>query len=211
IEAGHFFGHDLRQEENIVYVLDLSGSMSSSSGSVVEDAGTDAAAGLAGGFVGGFAGRGAGRAVKRRVKKLKKKVEKVKMHLIASLAGLPEGSQFNVIMFADGVQKLAPGMIPANGATKIAVSAFVDKLNAGGSTNMYKAVEAALYTRATHIIVLTDGLPTSSTPEAILDLVERHNASGRVRVSTVGVGADQAYEFLNALAVANQGEFKSYN
>lgn len=211
LETGFFFGHDLRHEESIVYVLDLSGSMSGESGSVVENAGTDAAGAVAGGLVGGFAGRRAGSTVKRRIKRLKKKIEKVKLHLMASLAGLPDGSEFNVVLFANGVQKLAPGMILANGATKLAVSAFVDRLEEGGGTNMYQAVEASLFSGATHIILLTDGLPTSSTPDEILQLVQRHNGAGEIKVSTVGVGGDQAFEFLNLLAQENNGTFASYN
>jgi len=210
IKPGYFFGHDLRRTKSVVYVLDLSGSMSGSSGSIGERVGTDVAAKAAGGLTSGFLGRGAGRKVEKRVKSLKKKIEKVKLHLIASLNGLPDGAQFNLIMFSNGVRTLAPGMIKANGATKIAVSAFVDRLEEGGSTNMYAAVEAALHTPTTQIVLLTDGMPTSSTPEAILDLVSRHNGAGEVKVSTVGVGGDQAREFLATLAAENGGSYTMY-
>jgi hypothetical protein len=67
--------------------------------------------------VSGFFGRRTGRAVESNIQKLKQKVEKVKVHLIASLNGLPPGSVFNVILFSNGVQKLAPGMIEANPAS----------------------------------------------------------------------------------------------
>ena len=209
VKTGHFFGHDLRRAPSVVYVLDLSGSMSESSGTIVEQVGTDAAASAAGGLAGGLLGRGTGRAVEHKVKSLKKKIEKVKLHLMASLQGLPEGATFNLILFADGVQQLAPGMIVANGFSTTAVTAFVSRLEEGGSTNMYAAIEAALYTPAAHIIVLTDGLPTSSSPDDVLDLIARHNDGRRV-VSTVGVGGDQAREFLATMAAENNGTYQMY-
>ncbi|RMH41594.1 MAG: VWA domain-containing protein [Deltaproteobacteria bacterium] len=206
VKTGFFFGHDLRQAQSVVYVLDLSGSMSEASGSVVEQAGTTVAAKAVGGLIGGSVGR----AAESRIEKMKKKIEKVKLHLIASLQGLPPGSTFNIIMFSDGVQKLAPGMIQANAATKTLVSAFVDRLEEGGSTNMYKALEAAVYMPTKEIILLTDGEPTSSTPEEILDLLRRKN-QGRFIVSTVGVGNDHAREFLEQIAAENGGTYTAYD
>lgn len=210
VEAGYFFGHDLRSEQSVVYVLDLSGSMSANSGSVAEQAGTDLAGEAAGGVTGRFLGKGAGNAVEDRVKRLKKKIEKVKLHLIASLQGLPQGSQFNVILFSDGVQTLSPGMILTSGASKAAVGVFVDQLEEGGSTNMYAALEAALYTPARHIILLTDGLPTSTSSGAVLDLAARQNDGTRI-ISTVGVGGGQAREFLATLANENGGNYTMYD
>lgn len=185
--------------------------MSESSGSVVEQAGTDAAGEAVGGLTGAFLGRGAGNYAKKRVKKLKKKIEKVKLHTIASLNGLPNTARFNLVMFSDGVQRLSPGMIRADGFSVAAVSLFVDRLEAGGSTNLYSAVEAALYSNPTHIIVLTDGMPTSSTPEDILDLVAEYNPDGEIKVSTVGVGGDQARTFLSELAEDNGGSYTMYD
>ena len=210
VERGKFFGHDLRNTQDIVFVLDLSGSMSGQSRTIVEQAGTSIGAKAAGALTGSLLGRRSGRAVRNRVSDLNKKIEKVKLHLIASLTGLPPGARFNLVLFSGRVQTLSPAMIPANGLSVAAVSAFVERLQEGGSTNMFQAMEAAFFQDATQIVLLTDGLPTSSSPGAILDLAQRYNADRRLTISTVGVGGDQARDFLATLAQENGGSFSMY-
>src|SRR5262245_16709052 len=211
VQQGYFFGHDLRKEQSVVYVLDMSGSMREASGTIVEEAGAGIAAEAAGQVVGGLLGSGAGHAAKSGVEKLREKLEKVKLHLIASLNGLPPGSTFNIVLFSDGVLKLSPEMVPVSPATVGLVSAFVAQLEAGGSTNMFAAVEAGLYAGGHHVILLADGLPTSSTPQEILELAARCNGNHQFVISTVGVGADQAREFLHQLAAQNSGSYTSYD
>jgi hypothetical protein len=211
IQPGYFFGHDLRQAKSVVYVLDLSGSMRGGSGSIAENVGTDVAAQAGGSLVGGFLGRRTGRAVESNIQKLRQKVEKVKLHLIASLNGLPPGSVFNVLLFSSGVQKLAPGMIETTPASVGLVSAFVSQLEAHGSTSLGAAITAGLQTGGQQIIVLTDGLPTDASPQQIMHMVARANAAHTMSISTVGVGHDQDLGFLRDLAMANGGSFVSYD
>jgi hypothetical protein len=211
IQPGYFFGHDLRQAKSVVYVLDLSGSMRGGSGSIAENVGTDVAAQAGGSLVGGFLGRRTGRAVESNIQKLRQKVEKVKMHLIASLNGLPPGSMFNVLLFSNGVQKLAPGMIETSPASVGLVSAFVSQLEASGSTSLGAALNAGLHAGGQHVIVLTDGLPTDASPQQIMYMVAQQNAAHTMTISTVGVGHDQDLGFLRDLAVANGGSFVSYD
>jgi len=211
VQPGYFFGHDLRNAQSVVYVLDLSGSMREGSGSVVENVGTGVAASAGGSLVGGLLGRSTGNMVEDNVRKLQQKVEKVKLHLIASLNGLPQGSQFNVVLFSDGVQKLAPAMNPVSPATVGLVSAFVSRLEASGSTSLGAAIGAGLHTGGQQVIVLTDGLPTDASPEQILALVARENADHAMTISTVGVGHDQDLRFLQTLAQMNGGSFVAYD
>jgi Mg-chelatase subunit ChlD len=211
VQPGYFFGHDLRQAQSVVYVLDLSGSMRGGSGSVVENVGTDVAAKATGSLVGGFLGRRTGRVAEDNIKKLQQKVEKVKLHLIASLNGLPQGSQFNVVLFSSGVQKLSPVMVPVTPGTVALVSAFVARLEAGGSTSLGSAIMAGLHTGGNQVIILTDGLPTDASPQQILSIVARENYQRTLRVSTVGVGHDQDLSFLRQLAYENGGAFMSYD
>lgn len=211
VQPGYFFGHDLRYARSVVYVLDLSGSMRGGSGSVVENVGTGVAASAGGSLVGGLLGRRTGNMVESNVKKMQEKVEKVKLHLIASLNGLPPGSQFNVVLFSDGVQKLSPVMIPVTPASVGLVSAFVSRLEASGSTSLGAAIGAGLASGGRQVIVLTDGLPTDSSPEQILGFVAQQNAAHTITVSTVGVGHDQDLRFLQTLAQMNGGHFVAYD
>jgi hypothetical protein len=211
LENGYFFGHDLRSEDSVVYVLDLSGSMSGRTGSVVEQIGKDSAAEAGGSILAGVTGSGVASEAADSALSMDKKVELVKDHLIASLRGLPSGARFDVILFSDGVQHLAPTLITANAASTTIVSAFVSRLQEGGSTSLKSAIMAGLDSDAKDLLVLTDGLPTDSSPEEILTSVQQRNGNKAHRISTVGVGDDQAKDFLTRLATENSGKYTSYN
>jgi Mg-chelatase subunit ChlD len=210
LENGFFFGHDLRQEDSVVYVLDLSGSMSGRTGTIAEQVGKDAAAEAGGSLVSSVTG-GLGGEAADSVLSMDKKVELVKDHLIASLRGLPSGAQFNIVLFSDEVQTLSPTLITANAASTSLVGAFVSRLKEGGSTSLKGAIMAGLDSDAKELLVLTDGLPTDSSPEEILSTVQQRNGDKAHRVSTVGVGDDQAKDFLTRLATDNGGKYTSYN
>ena len=210
LEPGFFFGHDVRASRSVTYVLDLSGSMSGRTGTVVEQTGKDVAADVGGGLITSVAGHGVGSAAERTVLSMDKKVELVKDHLNASLRGLPDGAQFNIVLFSGGVQKLAPSLITASATSTTLVGAFVSQLESGGATSMQSAIAAGFETGADDIMVLTDGLPTDSTPEQILAMVSQENATHTHRVFTVGVGSDQARDFLSRLATDNGGKYLEY-
>jgi len=210
LEPGFFFGHDVRESRSVTYVLDLSGSMSERTGTVVEQVGKDTAADVGGDMLGGLVGNDLGSAAKHAALSMDKKVELVKDHLSASLRGLPDGAQFNIVLFSGGVQKLAPTMVTASTTTTTLVGAFVSRLQAGGATSMRSAVEAGFETEADDIMVLTDGLPTDATPQQILAMVSERNPDHRRRVFTVGVGSDQARTFLSQLARDNGGAYLEY-
>jgi hypothetical protein len=211
LENGFFFGHDLRAEDSVVYVLDLSGSMSGRTGTVVEQVGKDTAAEAGGALLSGITGSGVAGEAADSVLSMDKKVELVKDHLIASLRGLPNGAKFDVILFSNGVQHLAPTLLTANAASTSLASAFISRLQEGGSTSLKAAIMAGLDSEAADLLVLTDGLPTDSSPEDILTTVQQRNADKRHRISTVGVGDDQAKDFLTRLATENSGKYTSYS
>jgi Mg-chelatase subunit ChlD len=210
LENGFFFGHDLRAEDSVVYVLDLSGSMSGRTGSAAEQMGKDSAAEAGGSLISGITGSGVANEAADSVLSMDKKVELVKDHLIASLRGLPGGAKFDVILFSNGVQHLAPTLLTANAASTSLVSAFVSRLREGGSTSLMAAIMAGLDSEARDLLVLTDGLPTDSSPEDILTSVKQRNVGQGHRISTVGVGDDQAKDFLSRLATENGGKYTSY-
>lgn len=211
LENGFFFGHDLRQEDSIAYVLDLSGSMSGRTGSTMERVGKNAAARAGGSLISEFTNKGIASEAADSVLSMDKKVELVKDHLIASLRGLPSGAKFNVIFFSNEVQRLAPSLISANAASTSLVGAFVSRLKEGGATSLKSAIMAGLDSDAKDLLVLTDGLPTDSSPEDIIDGVQQRNPDKARRVSTVGVGGDQAKDFLTRLATENGGRYTSYS
>ena len=89
-----------------------------------------------------------------------------------------------------------------------AANAWVDKLEAAGSTDISAALEAALdfrtdkaSARTFQVVFLTDGLPTvglTETPE-ILGILDRRDSRG-IRIYTFGVGDDVDAHLLDLLA-----------
>ncbi|HEX5659808.1 MAG TPA: VWA domain-containing protein [Polyangiales bacterium] len=205
LDPGFFFGHDVRPFQSVTYVLDLSGSMSERTGSAFGQLGRETASSAASSYGGALGSATAG-----SVLSMDKKVELVKDHLNASLRGLQRGAHFNIVLFSGDVQKLSPSMMSANTATTTLVSAFVSQLEEGGGTSMKSAIEAGLATDAEDIMVLTDGLPTDATPQQILTMVDAQNPDKKRRIYTVGVGDDQAEDFLTQLAENNGGVYLAY-
>jgi hypothetical protein len=211
-DDGFFFGHDVRMYRKVVYVLDLSGSMRGRTGSVASQVGTTAGASIGGSFARSVAGNDIGGAAADTAATVDQKVELVKDHLMASLRGLPEGSEYNILLFSNGVQKLAPSWVSAGGLSNALVGSFLAQLGAGGQTSLMEAIQAGLDTDAEEVMVLTDGLPTDASPEAILAMTRaRQQASKPKRIYTVGVGTDQARDFLTHLAQDNGGKYLAYD
>lgn len=210
LDSGFFFGHDVRPFRSVTYVLDLSGSMSERSGSSLSRMGRESATAAGTSLVGSFAGSTLTNAAADTMLSWDKKVELVKDHLNASLRGLDSSAQFNIVLFSGDVHKLSPKMLSAGAITTTLVGAFVSQLEEGGGTSMSRAIQAGLETDAEDIMVLTDGLPTDSTPEQILTMVDQRNTGRKRRIYTVGVGDDQAEEFLTELAEHNGGQYLAY-
>jgi uncharacterized protein YegL len=91
------------------------------------------------------------------------------------------------------------------------VSAFVSQLEASGSTSLGSAIAAGLQSGAQQLMVLTDGLPTDSSPQQIMHMVAQVNSNRAMSIWTVGVGHDQDLTFLRDLALANNGSYVAYD
>ena len=202
VKGGQFYGIDVAQDERVIFVLDISGSMDesdvSSTGGVVRDTATSA--------VGSLLGNTAKSLVMSAREMFEKRIEVAKTQLIAAVMGLSDQSTFNVVLFRQSAERLSPIPMPSNIGTKAAISHFVSKLEAGGGTDMKGGILDALKMEPTHMIILGDGMPTSSSPQAIRDLLMARN-QGKFKVSTVGIGSGQATAFMRAIAEENGGFF----
>ena len=202
VKGGQFYGIDVVQDQRVIFVLDISGSMNESDVSL----GEGLMKGAATSAVGSLFGSNAESLVTSARELLEKRVEVAKTQLIAAVMGLSDQSVFNVVIFRQQAERLSPVPMPSNIGTKAAISHFVSKLEAGGGTDMRGGILNALKMKPTHMIILGDGMPTSSSPEAILELLRARN-QGSFRVSTVGIGSGQATAFMKTLAQENGGVF----
>jgi len=82
---------------------------------------------------------------------------------------------------------------------------FVSSIDAAGSTAAVPALEAAASMGARHIVFLSDGLAnTGGDGGDLLGLADTYARAG-IRVDTVGLGADQDFQVLQDMAAVTGG------
>ncbi len=124
------------------------------------------------------------------------------------LQNLNAEDRFNVITFSTGLDSFSTRMEPVSEVGE--ASDWVDRLSAGGSTDINRALlEAASLAdreRPTYLIFLTDGLPTEGVTDnqQILDNMAI-NAPDNLRLFSFGVGYDVDTFLLDSLAQAHHG------
>ncbi len=136
------------------------------------------------------------------------KIDQAKRALDYVLEQLQPDDRFNIITFSTGIVSYANSLQPASARAE--AKQFVDRIAAGGSTDINRALLEALSgadrERPTILIFLTDGLPTAgeTNPEKILDNVAR-DGRPNVRLFTFGVGDDVNTLLLDSLAEKQRG------
>lgn len=122
------------------------------------------------------------------------------------VAGLRPGERFNIIDYADTVESLAPAPIVKTPQSEADALAYIDAIQARGSTNLHGALAEALTQAPSEgtlpmVLFLTDGLPTEGVVDEtqIREDAERLNVHGR-RVFTFGVGLDVNAPLLTSIA-----------
>ena len=136
------------------------------------------------------------------------KLRQAKAALKHTLSSLKPYDRFALVSFASTPVSFREELAPAAEDDLLAAGTWVDKLEAGGGTDISAALEAALAIRGDQpsdrtfqIVFLTDGLPTvglKETPE-ILKILDRRDRRG-IRIYTFGVGDDVDAHLLDLLA-----------
>ena len=194
-----FFGVPLDGAQDVVFVLDRSGSMSGVSagfaGSQVGMTKTGAAlAGLGGSLANSLAGD-----------PLPSKLDAAKQELIGTLRAMPDGTRFDIIWFDDKLSALSPRMIVLEPNTRAAVEAFVRGIKTGGSTAAVPALDLAYSIGAARVVLLSDGLANTDGDGHDLLAHARGEMQRGVRFDTIGLGIDQDASLMQALARESGG------
>lgn len=206
-ESTEYFGVETL-DKNVVFVLDISGSMEGKNEGNITDQmraeAADRAAGTAERALGGLAGRVAGTTIREESTKL----GTAKRELIPAINGLTESSSFTVVTFGNNVETWRGDMVPADQANRSAAAASVKQLDATGGTPAMAALEEAFSLSGVDIVFfLTDGQPSDASPDEILSRVEELNSGKSLEIHAIGLGDDQNEDFLRQLAEANGGTF----
>jgi Mg-chelatase subunit ChlD len=197
VEIG-FFGVPLAGAQDVVFVLDRSGSMS----------------GIAAGFAGEDVGMGKvssalvgiGTSIANaKSKALPSKMDAAKEELVRTLSALPDGTRFMIIFFDDELAAFAPHMLALDPHVRASAIAFVRGIRPGGSTAAVPALRLAYKAGAQRVILLSDGLANNGGDGNDLLAEARARMQYGVRFDTVGLGIDQDSSLMSALAAESGG------
>ncbi len=198
-----FYGIETKSK-NLVFVVDVSGSMAEPATYVPEvNSGGNAPAGGPKG---------------------KRKIDIARWELSKAIAQLPEDARFNIVTFHSDVKVYSPTkMVIATKANKTAAQQFAEKLEPQDATNIMDALEKAFdlagggkmqvdenYKGGVDtIFFMTDGTPTigkSLDPKVIGDTVQKWNAVRKIRIHCIGIGK-HAEDLLKRLADESGGTY----
>lgn len=199
---GKFYGLDVASMSEVVFVLDLSGSMSGETGGAAERKG----AGMLERGLGRMIGGRAGDEVEKRLAERRKRVEEAKREVASAVEGMSGDAVFNLLYFEDEPHLWQPSMVTATEDAKEEAGEFLEDLEEGGGTGMMRAMEKAFSLSPSIVILVSDGEPTDASADDILERVAELNPEGEVTIHTVVVGDDLDTTFMKALAEQNGGE-----
>ncbi|NBB93382.1 MAG: marine proteobacterial sortase target protein [Gammaproteobacteria bacterium] len=135
-------------------------------------------------------------------------IEQARESLHYALAGLKPGDRFNVIEFDHQARSLYPQPRPFDEGSHLEAAQWVDRLAAGGGTDMGPPLSLALRAAPTddhlrQVVFITDGMVGNEQ-----ELLERTSRElGESRLFTVGIGHGVNGSFLRRLAMAGRGSY----
>ena len=193
-----FFGIPLAGAQDVVFVLDRSGSMGGvSTGFAGQDVGLSKTESALVGLGGTLINAG--------THSLPSKMEAAKAELIHTLQAMPDGTRFTIVFFDSDISALSPSLITLDPATRSAAIAFVRRIEPGGSTAAVPALRLAYSAGAARVVLLSDGLANTGGDGGDLLRDARGAMHHGVRIDTVGLGIDQDAELMSRLAGESGG------
>jgi hypothetical protein len=194
-----FFGIPLGGAQDVVFVLDKSGSMGLvSAGFAGSDVGMGEVKSALASIGGSLVNKAAG-------SPLPSKLEAAKSELIRTLHAMPDGTRFTIIFFDDEIAAWSPHMMILDPSTRGAATSFIRGIDDGGSTAAVPALRIAYAAGARRIILLSDGLANNGGDGDDLLAEARAAIAAGVRFDTVGIGLDQDAALLRTLAAESGG------
>ncbi|KAG6891105.1 hypothetical protein C0995_014195 [Termitomyces sp. Mi166 len=121
-------------------------------------------------------------------------------------------TMFNVYIFDDSVEGLWGQSVDYNHSNLIKASAYVDRIEAGGGTELTTAVQHVLQARdrriPTAIFLLTDGeVHGDDAIQAVSDAVGQASRTAPIRVFTLGIGDQVSTATCERIAAAGNGVY----
>ncbi len=152
----------------------------------------------------------------------KRRIDGVATELLTSIDSLKRDATFNVILFDTGITMWRDKMAPATQANKAAIREWVLERGPAGSTNLFGGLEKAFQiagrgsfdrrykNNVDTIFLLSDGAPSAGRIQAVGEILKEIRALNdlrRIAIHCVGLGRGINARFLRQLAEQNDGEF----
>lgn len=138
-----------------------------------------------------------------------RKIDAAHQELIDALERLPAGTRLNVIFFNDSLEGFAPNMVALDDSDKDSLIAFVREMTPAGATALAPAMRVAFLMNAKRIVLLSDGLGNIGGGPGALLRDAREAIHGGVRIDTIGLGSHQNAALLQALADESGGLYQA--
>lgn len=133
------------------------------------------------------------------------KLQAAKAELVGALSTLPDNTRFDIVYFNDGPSDWANGLQPMNVIRRVGAISFVQGIPATGTTAAVSALRVAYQIRPARVVLLSDGLANTGGDRNVVLYEARAQMRRGVRFDTVGLGADQDADLLAAMARESGG------
>jgi hypothetical protein len=133
------------------------------------------------------------------------KLQAAKSELMGVLATLPDSTRFNIVYFDTSTRDWSSSLVPMNAIHRVTSISFVNGIPADGSTAAVPALRAAYQSNPMRVVFLSDGLANTGGDRNVLLAEARMQMRRGVRFDTVGLGADQDAQLLAAMAQESGG------
>jgi len=139
-----------------------------------------------------------------------RKIDIARSELVDALERLAEGTRMNVIFFNSELDAFSAQIAPLDEPGRASLITFVKATEPVGSTALAPAMRTAFLMNAHRIVLLSDGLGNvGGNAEAVLRDA-REAMHGGVRIDTIGLGASQDVALLNSLARESGGLYQAF-
>jgi Ca-activated chloride channel homolog len=135
-------------------------------------------------------------------------IEQARASLITAIDRLSSIDRFNIIWFNDDTHSLFPKTVSATPDNMKFAKRFIEKLEAGGGTEMIPAMKLALsgqdtFSRFRQVIFITDG--NISNESELFNIIDHQ--LGNSRLFTIGIGSAPNAYFMRKAAQQGRGTF----
>ena len=138
------------------------------------------------------------------------KLEVAQAELIETLARLPAGTRLNILIFSNDVDAYAPSLVTIDEASRSDLIAFVREMRPDRATALQPAMRMSFLLNAPRIVLLSDGLGNIGGDQEDIMRDLREAMRGGVRIDTIGIGPDQDAPLLTALAAETGGLYQRF-